>query len=185
MRTFDDLFWDHPDLEHLLSGTVGELYVTPGGSVPRPGPLVRHFDTADIAHLVRPYAEIVAGVADWIAERPEVAELVEVLPLSEVGVDFVLRPFRPYYYALHHYDDPVEYDLVEVIPEELGPMRERVSRHLPADRVRAEDRESIIGDIVASSLLGPSYTTVMDRVRWVIVSPRLTLDQVERWSRAS
>lgn len=176
MRTFGQIEEDH-DLYRWGRGAVGQFYLPREESLRKQ--LIRHFDTERVAGLVQPYADIITALDRWIAERPDVAELVEVLALTEIGVDFVARPFIPYMYALDGYDEPEEWDLVEVIPEELEPMRKRVQGHLATGLT---GRDQILQEIVTASLLGPSPSTVMGRERWLVVSPSLTLEQVERWA---
>ena len=179
MRTFDQVMQAY-DLHRWGGGSIGRLYLPREKSLRKP--LFRHFDTDRVAGLVQPYADLITAFDRWIADRPDVAELVEVLALTEIGVDFVARPFIPYMYALNGYDDPEEWDLVDVIPEELGPMRERVRSHLTTVLT---GRDGILQEMVAASLLGPSSATVMGHERWLVVSPVLTIERVERWATAS
>jgi hypothetical protein len=179
MRTFSQLS-EQLDLKPFLTAYVGRLYVPRSYTAPRP--LIRHFDTEHVAELVMPYVEVVTAVGAWVADRPDVAELVEVEALTEIGVDFVARPFHVYYYSLSSYDDPEECDLVDVIPPELTPMRERVSRHLDHD---VSGRDELVQEIVAASLLGPSPTTIFHDPKWLVVSPSVSVEQLERWVAAA
>ena len=176
MRTFTELR-EALDLKPFNTAHVGRLYVTRSYTPPRL--LVRHFDGPRLASLVEPYAQVVTAFERWVADRRDVADLVEVQPLTEVGADFVARPHRVYYYALHGYDDPEEWDLVDVIPEELGPMRDRVGRQL-ADGVTG--RDAVLQEIVTGSLLGPNPTTIFDDPKWLVLSPAVSVEQLERWA---
>lgn len=176
MRTFEQVLAE-VDLKRWLRPPLGQFHLPRSKTGDRL--LYRHFDTDDIADLVRPYAEVVEAVERWIADRPDVAELVETQPLTEIGHDYVARPFYSYMYTLEGYDDPEEWDLVDVIPEELEPMRQRVRNHL-VDNLAG--RERIVQQIVIDSLLGPSRTTVFGHDKWLIVSPQTTADQLQHWA---
>lgn len=176
MRTFAELH-ESLDLTSWSRPSFGRFYLPRSDYGPQT--LVRHFDTDALVELVEPYVEFIGAVERWVAERPDVAELVEVQALTEVGQDFVARPFHAYYYALQAYDDPEEYDLVDVIPEQLAPMRERVAGHIAEGLT---GRDQILQQVIADSLLGPSPTTVMGVDRWLIVSPCLSLEQLQRWA---
>jgi hypothetical protein len=176
MHTFAEVS-EEIDLKPFLTAHVGQLYVPRSFATPRP--LIRHFNSARIAGLVGSYAEVVAALDRWVVDRTDVADLVEVLGLTEIGVDFVSRPFRGYYYALEGYDNPEEWDLVDVIPEELGPMRERVQDHLVSE---SSGRDEVLQEVVAASLLGPSPTTTFPGPKWLVVSPSVSIEQLERWA---
>jgi len=176
MRTFHQVEAEL-DLKRWLRAHIGQFHLPRSKTGTRL--LYRHFDTEDIADLVQPYVEIVDAVARWVRDHPDVAELVDVQPLTEVGQDYVARPYHVYLYALHSYDDPEEYDVVDVIPEELGPMRDRVRNHLVDDLT---GRDAIVQQVVVDSLLGPSPATIMTHTTWLIVSPRVTADQLRRWA---
>src|SRR5687768_5523789 len=85
-----------------------------------PRVMVRHFDGDLPAMLVGPFADLVQAAQEWIEHHPELARLVRVEQSSEVGHDFIARPYHIYYGSLNAYtdwEDPPE------PPEELELMR--------------------------------------------------------------
>src|SRR4051812_3783529 len=94
MRSFDDIE-SELGLERFVSSPVGTLYFNPGAP-PQDELLVRRVDPALGPDAARAYASLVEAVADFVEGRPELAGAIRVERPTEVGRDFVARPWYVY-----------------------------------------------------------------------------------------
>jgi hypothetical protein len=165
------------DLEEFLDSAKGTLYCGPSG--PRvPEIMVRHFDGYFSADLVQPFVGITEAVREWINARPDIAKFVILETLTEVGADFVSRPFHVYQTSLSIYEDRI--DRSEV-PEEIEQMREALKRELGKSK---DERDKIIEKVLERSLLEPASKTYFnwDLRRFWIVELSLIRDDLQRWA---
>ena len=105
-------------------------------------------------------------------DTPRVAGLVECNA----------RTYHLHYCALDGYDDPDGWDLADVIPPGPTPMRERVRRGLGD---AAAGRHQVLEEIVRATFLAPCRTTIIQAERFVVVSPSVSVAQLERGASGS
>src|SRR5438045_1096711 len=91
MRAFADL---QPGLAKFLDSPAGTLYTVSGH--PWPETMVRHFDADIPPELIGAYAELTAAADEWLAGKPDLAELIMIEQPTEIGSDFIARPYRMY-----------------------------------------------------------------------------------------
>ena len=139
--------------------------------------IVRHFDRDLAPALVRPFGELNAEVQ----RHALVARWVHVEPTIEVGEDFVARPHHVYYQSLRSYDEPDEDDPVEP-PEELAAMRTAVRAALGSPKT---ERERVVEEVLARSLLVATGKTYIDNDRFLVVELTPTREQLERFTAAA
>ena len=167
-------------LKKFLESPLGTLYFvpfTPGGA----RVMVRHFDKSLPTTLVKPFADLIQAVHQWVENREMLADLVKVERPIEVGKDFVARKHYSYYTSTSTYVD-AEYPPEP--PEELEQMRSI----LRAEIGQSDDpKDAIIEVILARSLLEPTGKTYFNEIegRFIIVEPKLTREDVEGWATLS
>lgn len=176
MRTFTDIERDL-GLKRFLASQLGTLYFVPFAPE-APRVIVRRFDRDLDPALIGAYVDLVGAAQEWVERRPELERLVRIEQPTEVGADFVARPHHTYYtstYAYEEWDDPPE------PPHELGVMRAALRSALAEPH---DDRDRILGRVLARSLLEPTGKTVFDEGegRFVVVEPKLTREDVESWA---
>ena len=177
MRTFREVY-SVLDLEEFLDSSKGTLYCGPSG--PRvPEIMVRHFDGYFSNDLVQPFVTITEAVRKWIDDRRDFEKFVTLETLTEVGVDFVCRPFHVYQTSLSVYDDRI--DLSE-IPEEIEQMREALNQAIGKP---GNEEERIIEKVIKQSILEPASKTYFNwsSHKFCIVELAMTHDDLQNWAR--
>jgi hypothetical protein len=179
MRTFDDIRRE-PGFKRFLGSRHGTLY-TIDDATGYPRLMVRHFDRDLPPVLIKPYAELIQAVYQWVEARPELARLLSVERPIEVGVDFIARPFHVYYGSLEAYtewEDPPE------PPEELEQMR---SAFRAAVGKSTDPRDAIVEEVLSRTLLGLTTKTYFrdNKHRFFMIEPKITREDVERWAALS
>jgi hypothetical protein len=179
MRDFADLQHE-AGLEKFLDSPLGSLFVI---SDTRGWPLhmVRHFDRDLRPELISHYVELVKETAEWIAGRPELARLVRVEQPTEIGRDFVTRPYYVYYTSTRSYESPGD---PPDSPRQLEEMRRAVRAAIAAP---SNKKNELVARVLARSLLDPTSKTSFDERegRFIVVEPKLTADDVEEWAALS
>jgi hypothetical protein len=164
-------------LKKFCDSPLGTLYAVPySPGVPRV--MVRRFDRELPVTLVQPFAEFVQAAQRWIDDRPALVRLVRIEQPVEVGRDFISRNYLLYYTSTDAYvdwEDPPE------PPEELEQMR---SAFREAAGKSADPKDIIIEAVLARSLLEPTGKTVFNEEegRFIVVEPKMTREDVERWA---
>jgi hypothetical protein len=175
MRTFADIQREL-NLVRYVGSFSGNLYIVPvAPSAPRI--VVRHFDRDLPPSLIPSYTALLRAAQSWIDTDPELAKLVRVEQPVETGSDFIARPHH-LGTALSAYED--DEDPPEA-PEELNAVRTRFRAR--AAQARGE-RERLLADVLARSLLQPTAKTVFNarEHRFVIADLKPTRDDLERWN---
>src|SRR5262245_41753817 len=111
--------------------------------------MVRHFDHDASPATARTFADINKASGDWIG-RHGLSDLIRIEPVSEIGTDFIVRPFHVYTTSLRSY---VEDSHPPSPPEELQPMRDRLRAQVGKS---LEAKDVIVERVLARSLLEPS-----------------------------
>lgn len=184
MREFADIQHE-PGLKRFSDSLLGTLYmILDDSQVPRV--MVRHFDNELPPTLVEPFADFVHATQQWLERHLELARLVRVEQPSEVGRDFIARPFHVYYTSTSIYED---WDNPLESPEELEQMRSAFGAAIGKS---ADPQDVIIETVLARSLLEPTGKTYfgdseMDKSegQFIVVEPKLTLEDVECWAALS
>jgi hypothetical protein len=177
MRDFADIQRELA-LRPFLDSANGSLHYVPDAP-DAPDLLVRRFDRELMPAMIPTYVDLLAAAQRWIAADPELAQLVRIEQPSEVGRDFIARPYLnatslDAYLAGDPEDDPPE------PPDELPPMQ-------AGFRVRIEaangPREELLTTILARSLLAPTHKTmyIPAESRFVVVDLKPTQAELERW----
>lgn len=163
-------------LKRFLTSTPGTLYFQPADlSVNRL--LYRAFETQP-PDFAGTYAEIAAAVVAWVAARPRLAELIEIIPPAQVGPDYIARPHHTYYVSTAtyaHSEDGVP------APAELAEMRERLAADLA--EIAPGIRSQVIARVLGRTLLEPSGRVYFDDLRglFVVMEPKITSGDVADW----
>lgn len=179
MRTFSEVSTEHDAFEWLRS-EVGQLFMSRTERLPQT--LFRYFE-AEQLYLLQPFVEIVEAARSWIADRPELAEMITIQPIGEVGRDFFARRFVPatLNFEVYHQQELPGYLDEYIDPDpELPEMRRRLESALIGP---SSGREAITRSVLAASLLGPSpKTTDGDRNdSFLVIEPTISKDDLERW----
>lgn len=167
-------------LRRFLASPLGTLHLVP--FKPRgPRVMVRHFDAELPAELVQSYVNLTRAVHQWVAARPELKSLIRIEQPTEVGVDFVARPHHIYHTSIRSYDD---WEDAPEQPPELEQMRRALRTAISE---RRSEKEVIIGQVLARSLLEPTGKTYFHEGEgcFIVVEPKLTRQDVERWAAMS
>lgn len=176
MRTFADIRHEL-GLEKFLASPLGTLYITP--DVPgQQDVIVRHFDSELPSALAPAYAEVMRAAQRWVEARPELERQIRVEQPIEVGSDFVARPHHVYVTSTRAY---AEWEDPPTPPRELATMRATLTAALQEP---ANERDRIVGEVLARSLLQPTGKTYFHEGegRFIVVEPGITRRDVERWA---
>lgn len=142
--------------------------------------LVRTLDGFITPALKDDYVDMVAEAAKWIAAHPELDHFVEVLPISEVGTDFIARPHVLFSYATSAYDANAEDLSVPDAPEELELMREAFGA---ARGVLKDPKSKIMERVLERNIMAPSGLTVFDgEGQFVILEPHIKEADLQEWA---
>jgi hypothetical protein len=175
------------ELRELLSNERGTMFVSgPGTTKDFNGwmalTLVRKLDGFITPALAGDYADMVEAAAQWIASNPELDHFVEVLPVTEVGSDFIARPHLSFSYATSAYDaasDEPELSVPEA-PEELALMREAFTA---ARGVLKDPKSKVIERVLERNIMQPSGLTVFDgEGQFVILEPHIKEADLLEWA---
>lgn len=163
-------------LRRFLASDPGTLYFDPA-DVGVNRLLYRAFETQPPGFAAT-YAEVVGAVVDWVATRPRLAELIEIIPTVQVGLDYIARPHRTYYVSTDTYAHPE--DGVQA-PPELAAMRDRLATDLI--EMTPGIQGQVLAHVLRRTLLEPSGRVYFDDNRrlFVVVEPKVTSGDVADW----
>jgi hypothetical protein len=120
-------------------------------------PLVRRLDGFITPALVDVYAEMVEASDRWVARHPDLDRFVRVMPITEVGEDFITRMHfsvtSTSAFAREEEDDRPE------IPVQVQEMREAFRT---AKGKFTDAKSKIIERVLARNLMEPSSLTFFD-----------------------
>ena len=162
-------------LTDSVNGTLYCVPVAPGA----PRLIVRRFDGELDPTVVPLYVDLLAAAQSWVAADPELAAVVQVEPLGEVGRDFTARRHvQATSLAAFMETDPEE-DPPEP-PPELTTMQ---AQFRTRSDMATDPRELLLTTILARSILEPSSKTFYDfgLEKMVIADLKPTRDELERW----
>jgi hypothetical protein len=163
-------------LDRFISTALGTLYVADDGrGVPRL--MVRRFDGDASPSLIGPFVDIFRRSQDWV-DGHGLAGLIRIEQPTEVGVDFVARPYHIYTTSLWSFDEdsrPPE------PPPELAVMRKKLRQAIGKS---SDPRDTILERVLTRSLLEPSAKTIFTtrEDRFVVVEPKIAPADVQGWS---
>jgi len=179
MREFADIQREL-GLQKFLDSPLGTLYFVPfAPNAPRV--IVRHFDRELPSRLVIPFADLLREAQHWIERDPTLVRLVSIEQPLEVGRDFIARKHHTYQTATDSY---VEWEDPPEPPEELEEMRTAFQHAVGNSK---DPRDAVIETVLARSILEATGKTYFDETasRFVVVEPKVTRDDLERWSNLS
>ena len=182
MKSFEELR-NEITLIRYLGSEFGTMYFEP--KLPREKKrITRHLDNKLTVELLPAYEELYNAIIKWIDSKPKVKEYVFMPSLLEIGKDYFIRPFYAYDIAICDYMDTKDEDYVEP-PALFEDMRNVVSQELNNE---VSGRELIIHCILKKSLLEPTGKTIYDSRRmnkFIIVEPKISLDDLNEWKQKS
>ena len=151
MRDFDQLA-SQERVARFLGSKNGTLFVI-SDERGLPITMVRLFDTDLRPASIPKFVKLVRNCGAWIASVAALAELVRVEQPTEVGVDFVARPYHIYYTSTRTYTNP---DSRVAAPPELDLMRA-----IFADAIAsaADPADKLAAHVLSRNLLNPSGKT--------------------------
>jgi hypothetical protein len=176
MREFVDI-QQELGFRKFLDSPSGTLYMVLSDRG-LPTKMVRHFDRDLAPTLVKPFADLVQALQQWIDRYPELAALVKIEQPIEVGRDFIARPFHIVHAPIDAYetwDDPPE------APEELDTMR-RAFRAIIAQTNQPKD--ALIAAILSRSLLELTSKTYFNEgtEQFIVIEPKVASEDLQQWS---
>jgi hypothetical protein len=177
MREFIDIERDLQLIKFTDSrnGTLYCVPVAPGA----PRLIVRRFDQDLPPSLVTAYARLIADAAAWIAADPELAKLVRIEQVMEIGRDYIARR----HINATSLDALLETDPEEDPPEappELSLMQERFRGQA---KLASSSREALLVSILGRNILERSQKTFYDSEaeQFVVADLTPTRDELEHW----
>ncbi|NJK65034.1 MAG: hypothetical protein HC921_22070 [Synechococcaceae cyanobacterium SM2_3_1] len=179
MRKFIDI-QQELELKEFLNSVPGTLYCSPSAPMSLKM-MVRYFDNDFLITLVKPFADIVRAIQQWIEQRPELARLVTVEQPIEVGYDFIARRFHIYGTSTRSY---LDWDNPPKPPEELEQMRTIFRREIGNS---TNPKNILIETVLAKSLLEPTSKTYFARSKgqFIVIEPKITCEDIKQWNTLS
>ena len=179
MRTFDDIY-SLLDLEEFLDSCKGTLYCGPSEPA-TPEILVRRSDGDFSSDLVPVFVDINKSMSGWIKNHPDLEKYVILEGITEIGVDFVSRPFYIYQTSLRYYDDATDRSQV---PDELESMRQQLKKEIGTPN---SERDKLVEKILEKSLLQSATKTNFNwkTNMFYIVEPALAREDLLKWKELS
>jgi hypothetical protein len=167
-------------LREFHPSRLGTLHYVPDPPA-WPKVMVRRFDGELPPRFVNAFVNLIAAAQRWIDRRPVLARLVTIQQPTEVGADFVARPYHMYGSRIYEFDEPEE---GLEIPPQLGQMRSAFRAAAAAVAPDDDERDAVVLTVLSRSLMGPSGKTYFDWEdgRFVIVEPEMTAQEVDRWA---
>lgn len=144
-------------------------------------PLVRRLDGFVTPELRNAYVEMVEACDAWVAAHPELDRVVRVMPLLEVGEDFIVRAHIPYT-STAEYENTPEDEVDLEVPGELAEMR-AIFRE--AQGKLGDPKSMIIERVLARNLLRPSGLTFFDEEEsaFIVIEPHIRAEDLEEFAR--
>ncbi|MCG8417541.1 MAG: hypothetical protein MJE77_06300 [Proteobacteria bacterium] len=175
MREFSEISKE-PGFKKFLYTPSGTLYMIMDGSG-YPELMIRHFDGDIPIEYIGPYCEIIQATRKWIEKYPQLDELIRVELITEIGRDFIVRPFHVYQVSTDSY---VNWDNPPDPPQELQKMR---SAFEAITGTSQNKRDQILEAVLARNILEPSYKTYFDEASriFIIIEPRISHSDIENW----
>lgn len=179
MRTFDEIY-SLLGLEEFLDSYKGTLYCGPSEPA-KPEILVRRFDGDFSIDLIPAFVDVIKSLSDWVNNHPDLAKHVILEGITEVGVDFMSRPFHIYQTSLRYYDDASDRSQV---PDELESMRRQLKKEIGTPN---NERDKLLEEILEKSLLRSATKTYFNwkTNMFYIVEPALVREDLLKWKELS
>lgn len=170
-RQFEDIN-SQRGLIKFLSSEIGTLFYCSDadGRI-----LVRRFSTARDASI---YGEILSELVVWVQDKPAVSAIVEMLPVRELGADFMMRDHLIYTSTAELRDDESTVELPDAFFENIRLIE-------IATEGDAIGHEGVLRRILRNSLISPTGKTYFDfsSCRLVIVEPKITRQDLDAWTQ--
>lgn len=163
-------------LKRFLTSTPGTLYFDPTYlGVNRL--LYRAFES-EPSGFAGTYAEVAAAVVAWVAVRPRLAELIEIISPVQVGPDYIARPHHIYYVSTDTFAHPED---GVAAPAELAEMMDRLAAALA--EIAPGIRSQVLARVLGRTLLEPSGRVYFHDSRrlFVVMEPKITSGDVADW----
>lgn len=161
------------NLTEFLDSDLGTLYFATKNFSPTV--MVRHFDSRLTPNFIDSYVDMVKTSQHWIEKYTHLSSLIRVEQPTEVGLDYIIRPFHIYITSTRSYSE------IENVPE--IPMELEVMRHYFLKYQHYIDTKKIemVKKILARNLLDPSPKTYFDGKKFIVVEPSVRIEEVKIW----
>ena len=179
MRNFNEI-QKELELKKFLDSPLGTLYFVPY-ALGKPRIIVRYFDGELPPYMTGTFASLTKATQEWLDEHTYVGRFVRIAQPIEIGADFIAREHFTYYTSTESYVDYGD-ELPAESPVELMEMRDVFRNEYKRD---SDEKESIVKDVLARSLLEPTGKTYFreDERRFIIVELKPTKFELERWQK--
>lgn len=171
LRLFDDVAQER-GLKKFLASDVGTLYY--GSNAGRV--IVRKFASPSVAKM---YGEIIDGFFAWACKSPVLSGTILILPMQELGIDFLLRDHQIYTSTAELRDEESSIEMPDAFFQKIRSVEAVLNTGV------ATEKESVFRNIMKNSVVNPSGKTYFDfsSQQFVIVEPKITLGDLESWAR--
>jgi len=141
--------------------------------------LVRHFDGDIPVDFIPIYAQVVEELQRFIDNNSILSNLIKVIQLDEVGIDFIIRERFRYVQCIHSYFRNDE-DYIAP-PPRFYTVKQELEK-LENSELQAQD--AILVKILVKSFIRSSYKTVPDWNKFINYSPNMNMTDLKEWNAA-
>ena len=160
----------------ILDGFKGTLYCAKD-QFQRPIALIRHFDGDIDPKYIQAFVDLTKTVKQWFKNHPEIKHEVIVQEFSEVGEDYLVRPFH---ISLTSFSSLDKTEFKEIIPNGLHELREKVN-----EIIRTSDDPSCLLRVIEKSIVDSAKKTYYKALSDCYFIAELAVNQndLEYWNR--
>jgi len=175
MNTFEN-FKSANQIFIILDGFKGTLYCTKD-QFQQPIALIRHFDGVIDPKYIPALVDLTKTVKQWFKNHPEIKQEVIVQEFSEVGEDYLVRPF---YSSQTSFSTLDQTEFKEIIPNGLYELREKVN-----EIIRTSDDPSCLLRVIEKSSIESAKKTYYEALSDCYFIAELSINQfdLEDWNR--
>ncbi len=174
-------------LKKFADSPRGTMFTAPGQRKMEDGfmvcPLVRRLDGFVTPELASTYAEMVEAADAWVAQHPDLDQFVRVMPLTEVGDDFITRMHFAMRGTTAFAPDEDDDEIPPEVPVELEEMR---AAFQAAKGKLTDPKSKIIERVLERNLAEPSSLTFFDdqEAAFFIVEPHIREEDLKEFAEA-
>jgi hypothetical protein len=163
---------------------LGTMYFVPDLPVEKDY-IIRHLDAELTEELLPSYVELYNSVKHWIESNSKIDEYICMPNLTEVGKDYIIRPFRVYIKSVRSYfdeEEPIEppkryFEMIKVFSEEMIRVFDE------QEGINFTNKNTIIKRVLRKSVFGLSGKTVFEyrSNKFELVEPKISIEDIEEW----
>lgn len=160
----------------ILDGFKGTLYCTKD-QFQQPIALIRHFDGIIDPKYIPAFVDLTKSVKQWFINHPEIKQEVIVQEFSEIGEDYLVRPFH---ISLTSFSTLDKTEFKEIIPNGLYELREKVN-----EIIQTSDDPSCLLRVIEKSSIASAKKTYYEALSDCYFIAELSINQhdLENWKR--